>query len=175
MLYTIWQRKKTPSSMFVKAESMQLGMDTLLSAAVLLGFFIAAVIQHMGYEQYAKYADPVMVVIASAFFIKMPAMSLIESIKDILHMAPDGDIYSSSKKVIEEIAKNRGFASFNLRIGKTGRQLTYKVGFISRSPKDGRSMGELDDIRNEVEIGLKALFDNPLWLGVSFMHDKKWG
>jgi predicted Co/Zn/Cd cation transporter (cation efflux family) len=174
-LYIVWKRKKARASILVKAECMQWGMDTLLSAAVLLGFVATLIIQHIGYGQYARYMDPVMVVIASVFFIKMPLMSLIEGIKDMLRMAPDGDVYRASKQMLEKIAKKRGFDGFSLKIGKAGREFTYKIGFVTENPKDARPLEELDSIRQEVESGLHALYDNPIWLGVSFMHDKKWG
>jgi predicted Co/Zn/Cd cation transporter (cation efflux family) len=174
LLYIVWKRKKSKTSVLVKSECMQWGMDTLLSAAVLLGFLAAALIQRMGYAQYARYMDPAMVIIASAFFIKMPLLSLVEGVKDMLRMAPDGDVYHASKQLLEEITKKRGFDGFRLRISKAGREFTYKIGFVTENPKDTRSLEELDNIRQEVESRLHALYDNPIWLGVSFIHDKKW-
>jgi len=76
---------------------------------------------------------------------------------------------------MEEIAKERRFDGFVLRIVTSGRELVYEIGFVSDNPEDARSMGELDDIRQEVENKLKALYDNPIWLDISFMCDKKWG
>jgi predicted Co/Zn/Cd cation transporter (cation efflux family) len=174
LLYIVWKRKKTKTSVLARSECMQWGMDTLLSAAVLLGFVAAFIMQRMGYAQYAHYMDPAMVIIASAFFIKMPLLSLVEGVKDMLRMSPGGDVYHASKQLLEEITKKRGFDGFSLRIGKAGREFTYKIGFVSYNPENTRSLEELDNIRQEVESGLHALYDNPIWLGVSFVHDKKW-
>ena len=173
-LYITRKRKKAGTSVLVKAESMQWLMDMSLSAAVLVGFLIASIMQHMGYEAYARYIDPLMLVIASAFFIKVPVGSLITGIKDMLKMAPGGNIYRVSKEALEKIAKKRGFDGFVLRVSKGGREFDYKIGFVSRDPRDERSLVELDSIRQEVQDSLQALFDNPIWLCVSFIHDKKW-
>ena len=62
-----------------------------------------------------------------------------------------------------------------LRIVKSGRGFIYEIGFVSDNPKDALSMRELDNIRQEVEDRLKSLYDNPIWLDISFMYDKKWG
>ena len=175
LLYMLRKRKKVPTSILIKAECMQWGMDTLLSVAVLLGFSIAFVMQRMGYERFAQYIDPLMVIAASLFFVKMPFKSLVEGVKDMLGMSPDDDIYRVSKKVLEEIAKKRRFEGFSLRISRAGRQVIYKIGFVSKNSKDTRTFGELDSIRQEVESSLRALHDNPIRLGVSFMHDKRWG
>jgi len=175
LLYMLWKRKQVPTSILIKVECMQWGMDTLLSATVLLGFFIALVMQRMGYERFAQYMDPLMVIAASLFFIKMPFKSLVEGIKDMLSMTPDDDIHRVSRKALEEIAKKRRFDGFSLRISKAGRELIYRIAFVSENSKDTRTFGELDSIRQEVESSLRDLHDNPIRLGVSFMHDKRWG
>jgi predicted Co/Zn/Cd cation transporter (cation efflux family) len=174
LVYIIWKRKRAPGSVLVKAECMQWSMDTMLSGMVLLGFLAAWGMERTGYVRYSSYMDPVMVVVASVFFIRMPVMSLVESIRDMLHMAPEKSIYETSKKVVAEISEKRGFRDFKLRISRAGRELTYRINFLAGSPDDMRSLGELDIIRMEVENRLRTLNDNPIRLGVSFMYDQKW-
>jgi predicted Co/Zn/Cd cation transporter (cation efflux family) len=175
LAYIIWKRKRARTSLLIKAECMQWGMDTMLSATVLLGFAAASIMQRMGYARYAVYVDPLMVIAASMFFVKMPFGSLVESIKDMLRMAPDGDIHGASSRMLEEIVKARGFDGFRLRISKSGRELTYKIGLVSEDPGKKRLLVEMDDIRREIQGRLQAMHDNPIWLGVSFVRDKKWG
>ncbi|MFH1878500.1 MAG: hypothetical protein ABH883_06815 [Candidatus Omnitrophota bacterium] len=69
------------------------------------------------------------------------------------------------------------YARYSRYIVRSGRELIYEIGLVSDDPNDARSMGELDDIRLEVEKSqsLKALYDNQIWLDISFLHDKKWG
>ncbi len=173
-LYIVLRRRQVPKSELVKVEGIQWGMDALLSAAILLGFGVALLMERAGYAHYSGYVDPVMVMVFSVFFVKMPAVSLVEGIRDILQMAPDGETYDASRQVVERIAKQRGFDGYRLRMTKSGREFNYRIGFVSDKPGERRSLIELDGIRQEVEDALSALHDNPLWLGVSFMHDRKW-
>lgn len=175
LLYITWKRKKAGGSVLVTAERMQWFMDTLLSVFVLLGFFAAWIMEkHREYAYYSRYMDPGMVVVFSVFFIRMPIRTLVEGIRDMLQMAPDMTIYGNSRRITEKIAKERGFKNYRIRISKVGRALAYKISFISHTPDDSRSMGELDNIRQEIESGIGAICENSIRMKVSFMHDEKW-
>ncbi|HIF9234780.1 TPA: cation transporter [Photobacterium damselae] len=63
--------KKTKSAL-VEAESKQWVMDTVISAAVLMGFVVAQILSMTQYGDYAVYADPAMVIIASLYFALVP-------------------------------------------------------------------------------------------------------
>jgi predicted Co/Zn/Cd cation transporter (cation efflux family) len=165
-------RRKAPSSALLRAESMQWGMDTLLSFAVLVGFLTASILLRLGHEQAARYMDPLMVIVACIFFATFPLKTLIGGVRDILMMAPEEEISSLSREAMEEIAREHGFPDLVFRIGRSGRELGVEVGFVSADPHEKRSMGEMDAIHREVEARLKELFQRPLWLCVSFVNDK---
>ena len=177
--FTAWfyitntKKKKVPTSELLHAEGIQWLMDSFLSLAVLVGFFIAFLLQLYGYNEYARYADPLMVIIAVVFFIRMPAKSFIEGIKGLLIMSPDRKIYTSTKQSMEELTKKHGFQDLIFRVGRSGRELIYEVNFIAKDPKDTLSIEKMDDIRKEVVNRLQALYENPIWLSVSFIYDKK--
>lgn len=168
-------RKNAPQSELIKTQGAQWLMDTLLSLAVLIGFFIGYIIQRAGYTNYARYMDPLMVTITVLFFVREPIVSFIGGIKGMLVMAPEKDIYKASEEALKEIAKQKGFEDIILRLGKTGRELVYEVSFVAKDPASSRSIGEMDAIHKEVEARLRDLFDSPLRLRVSFVHDKKLG
>jgi len=168
-------RKNAPKSELIKTQGSQWLMDTLLSLAVLIGFFISYIIQRAGYVQYARYMDPLMVIVAVLFFVREPIVSFVGGIRGLLIMAPEQTVHSASKEAIKEIAKQRGFEDIILRLGKSGRELVYEVSFIAKGPNNSCSIGEMDAIRREVEERLRKLFDSPLRLRVSFVHDRKLG
>lgn len=168
-------RKKAPKSDLVKTQGAQWLMDTLLSLAVLIGFFIGYIIQGTRYAQYAWYVDPLMVMAAVLFFARCPLASLVGGIRGILIMAPEKGIYQASKEAMKEIAKERGFDDIILRIGKSGRELVCEVSFVAGDPNNSYSAREMDSIHKQVEGRLHKLFDNQLWLCVSFVHDRKLG
>ena len=173
-LYIRGKRKRVRTSDLIGVESMQWLMDAMLSAAVLAGFLVALILERAGLESWARYLDPLMVIVASTFFIKGPVRSLVAGIREILLMAPEGEIRRDSQKVLEKIAQKRGFAGVVLRLSKTGREFDYKVGFVARDPGDRRSLAELDEIRGEVLSRLQSVCEKQIWLGVSFIHDRRW-
>ena len=168
-------RKNAPKSDLVRTLGSQWLMDTLLSFAVLLGFFISYIIQRAGYENYARYMDPLMVMVAVLFFVREPIVSFVSGIKGMLIMAPDETVYNASKEAIGEIAKQKGFEDIILRLGKSGRELVYEVSFVTNDPNNSYSAGEMDAIRREVENRLHNLFDRSLRLRILFVHDRKLG
>ena len=168
-------RKNASKSELIRTQGAQWLMDALLSLAVLVGFFIGYVIQRAGYSNYALYMDPLMVIISVLFFIREPILSLIDGIKGMLIMAPDKMVCDASRKAIKDIAIQRGFEDIILRLGKSGRELVYEISFVAKDPNNSCSIGEMDAIRREVEDQLHNLFDRPLRLCVSFVHDRKLG
>ncbi|MDD4202185.1 MAG: cation transporter [Candidatus Omnitrophica bacterium] len=166
-------KKNAPRSELIKTLGSQWLMDTLLSLAVLIGFFIGYIIQRAGYEYYSRYMDSLMVVIAVLFFVREPIVSFITGIRGMLMMAPERRIYKATKKAMKKIAKEKGFDDIILRLGKSGRELVCEVGFVTKDPNNSWAIGEMDKIHREVKEELTKLFDSQLWLCVSFVHDKK--
>lgn len=168
-------KEKAPKSALIRSLSGQWLMDTMLSLAVLIGFFVSHLVQRAGYGYYARYMDPLMVIVAVLFFIREPIVSIIEGIRGILIMAPEKSAYNVSRDAMQEIARRRCFEDVVLRLGKSGRELVCEVSFVAKDPNDSRSVSEMDAIHREVEGRLHSLFDSPLWLCVSFIYDRKLG
>jgi len=168
-------KKNAPQSGLIRSQAGQWLMDTLLSLAVLIGFFISYVISRVGYGYYARYMDSLMVIVAVLFFVREPIISLISGIKGMLMMAPESTVYATSKEAMKEIASKKGFDDVILRLGKSGREIICEVSFVSKDPDNSRSVGEMDTMHREVEERLNNLLDSQLWLCVSFIHDRKLG
>ena len=167
--------KNSPKSELIRTLASQWLMDTLLSLAVLIGFFIGLIVQYSKYSNYSQYIDPLMVMIAVLFFVRQPILSFIEGIRGILIMTPEKTIYNTSKEVIKEIAQRKNFKDIVLRLGKSGRELIYEISFIAKDPDSSYSIAEMDAIHKELENRFDSLFNMPLRLYVSFVHDKKSG
>ncbi len=174
-IYIGRKRKKSRLSGLTGSEIRQWRSDTLLSAGMVIGLLLAHLSRGTEHAAWVRYADPGLVIVAVFLVAAAPIVALAGGIRDMLLMAPGGDVYRVSRQALGEIAKERGFDGFVLRIGKAGRIYFYEIGFVSRQPGDTRSIGELDSIRREVEERLRGFYDNPIALGVSFMRDEKWG
>lgn len=82
--YSVLVKKgKRAESALVQAESKQWLMDSVISAAVLLGFVVAASLNQLGLNEYAVYADPLMVIIASVYFIIVPVKMVFEALTQL--------------------------------------------------------------------------------------------
>lgn len=85
-LATIWvmaRNGEKAKSALVEAETKQWIMDTVISGAVMCGFMIATVMEYTDYSDYAVYADPVMVVIASVYFVIVPIRMIAGAVNEL--------------------------------------------------------------------------------------------
>lgn len=87
--FTYWVMKSQSNkidSTLVDAEATQWLMDTVISAAVLGGFMIAKILLMTPFADYAQFSDPMMVVIASLYFIVVPVKMIISAAKQLHHI-----------------------------------------------------------------------------------------
>lgn len=84
--WAIHQKQKINSSELVRAELKQWQMDTLLSVAIAGGFLATWGLSFTPWAQYGNYADPMMMVAMSFYFIKVPLHMLVESISGMMRL-----------------------------------------------------------------------------------------
>lgn len=95
--YAWWyvaKKNNTMNSNLIDAETKQWQMDTMLSVAVMTGFIAAWVLEQSLLSAYSVYADPMMMILMSAYFIKVPAVMLKEACTQL--MSEQGDRVSTS-------------------------------------------------------------------------------
>ncbi|MBU8907692.1 cation transporter [Desertibacillus haloalkaliphilus] len=79
----IFLKKHKKNSGLIGAEANQWRMDTLLSAAVLVGFFIAVALSFTSYTSVIPYIDPLMVLVAAGYFLKIPVVEITRALKQM--------------------------------------------------------------------------------------------
>jgi len=117
------QRQKRLQSSLVEAESKQWLMDTLLSGAVLVGFSLAWALESLGHTQAAAYADPVMVILASCYFLLLPIKMLRQALGELLLASPDPQL---RRQVYREVA-TLGIHRSQCRMARFGNHLLLEV------------------------------------------------
>ncbi|EEX93761.1 putative cation efflux system component [Vibrio orientalis CIP 102891 = ATCC 33934] len=128
--YTWWHianRSKRFSSGLIEAETKQWQMDTLLSVAVTLGFIAAWLITLSPLAQYAVYADPMMMLLMSFYFIKIPFEMLRDALRELLMMKPSSKICDTVDAEVSALDKQ---VTQNLEVAgvtKVGRELRVKL------------------------------------------------
>ncbi|WP_416147588.1 cation diffusion facilitator family transporter [Salipaludibacillus sp. HK11] len=159
---------------FISAESNQWLMDTLVSSGVLIGFVIAAILQYISSMQaLVPYIDPLMVVIVSLYFIKVPLVEIRHSMREVLVMTPDNELTRKVEDVIYKIELKYDMEETILRISKVGSTLSIEVDFIVKKTSKVQTISDQDYIREEISTKIQDI-DHTKWLTVSFTNDRKW-
>ena len=171
----IFMKKKGDkiSSELIKVEASQWLMDTLLSIGVLVGFVIAMILRNTRFSGLNVYIDPMMVIMVSVVFIKMPVQAFINAFKEILCVKADDEINDDIYLIVKEIEKEYKFEDSISRVSKIGGELRIEIDFIYNEESKLKDLDQMDCVREEVYNAIKHI-DYNKWLNVSFTGDKKW-
>ena len=171
----IFMKKKGDkiSSELIKVEASQWLMDTLLSIGVLVGFVIAMILRNTRFSGLNVYIDPMMVIMVSVVFIKMPVQSFINAFKEILCIKAEDEINDDIYLIVKEIEKEYKFEDSISRVSKIGGELRIEIDFIYNEESKLKDLDQMDCVREEVYDAIKHI-DYNKWLNVSFTGDKKW-
>lgn len=167
------KKGKAINSSLVNIESSQWLMDTLLSMGVLVGFLIANIIKHTEFIWFNRYLDPLMVIICSSVFIKMPIKSFGDGLKELLEFKADDSITLEIDKLVEGIEREYNFEEAITRVSKTGNDLRIEIDFIYNEESNIKVLDEMDSLREKIFNSLSHI-NYEKWLNVSFTKDKKW-
>ncbi|EHV9720158.1 cation transporter [Vibrio parahaemolyticus O1:K58] len=158
----------------VQAECEQWMVDAIFSLLVVVSFVISQIMTKTELLQnIAGYVDPISVIVATTYFIKVPVKRLIKSIRELLVMAPEKSIQQEIDHVLQPFLSLYSFDEHISRTTKTGRQLFVDITFVIGEPNRKFEIQQLDEIRSQIEANLKPLCSN-IWLTVSFTHDRYW-
>ncbi|WP_243129563.1 cation transporter, partial [Clostridium sp. HBUAS56017] len=108
-------RKNVPSDI-VKAENNQWLMDTFLSIGVLCGFIVSIVLEMNSLSHLTKYVDPLMVIISSILFIRVPIIMLHKSFKEIINSSADEEINDRIYTIVKNIEEEYNFEDSITRV-----------------------------------------------------------
>ena len=167
------KKGKAINSSLINIESSQWLMDALLSMGVLVGFLIANIIKHTEFIWFNRYLDPLMVIICSSVFIKMPIKSFGDGLKELLEFKADDSITLEIDKLVEGIEREYNFEDTITRVSKTGNDLRIEIDFIYNEESNIKALDEMDSLREKIFNSLSHI-NYEKWLNVSFTKDKKW-
>ena len=174
IVYRVLARNnKKICSDIIKAESNQWLMDTLVSVAVLVGFLICTILNKTSLAYLSKYIDPLMVVITSAIFIRVPITTLIKSFKEILNRNADKDINDEIYTIVKDVEKEYNFEDSITRVSKIGKELRIEIDFVFNEQSKLNKLEEMDKVREYVYRSMSNI-QLDKWLNVNFTGDKKW-
>lgn len=135
----------------VEAESRQWFMDMIISIAVMAGFVFAKILQMTSWAHLAVYADPVMVILASAYFLSVPAKMTLLALNEVLLGAPTGYL----REKIKQALADEKFVQGEVRLAKVGSCLIVDI------DAEVRQLQEMSETRQRLK---DALAEVPLKL-----------
>lgn len=171
VMVLIQRKNKRMASNLLAAEQQQWLGDLLLSFGVLVGFSAAYVLQDSRYSWVVPYADPGMVVIASAIFILLPLKSFIGAAKEMFFYRVDQTVIEPIEKEAACIA-NQYDAKYKFRMVSIGRELNIEVNFLIEENRL-LSIVEMDDIRRRIASEVSKM-KKQHWININFTHEPLW-
>ncbi|WP_367989666.1 cation diffusion facilitator family transporter [Vibrio sp. NTOU-M3] len=156
--YAWWYIAKTSkrfSSGLIVAESKQWQMDTLLSVAVTLGFIAAWLVTLSPWAHYSVYADPMMMILMSFYFIKVPFDMLKGAVRELLMMAPSKEIRRTVKQEVSALDSQVSQHIELAGVTKVGQELRVNLDVYTKD--DNVEVAELDKARRVLKDKLSKL------------------
>lgn len=170
-------------SELIKVDSHEWLIDGILSSTLMLGFFIALVLQktdHSEYAQYIPYIDPSLTILLSLFASILPIRVISKNIKEVLLVSP-AVLNGKVQDRLEEIVEEYQFIDYSCHFAKTGRQYDLEINLLIDDPENW-SIAKQDEFRLLIDKQLvKPLLrksdkhDNgQTWLTISFTAERRW-
>lgn len=148
--------KKEKSSL-IGAESSQWKMDFLLSFAVFVGFILTTIVVSVGYIDFAKYMDPIMVLIASILCIKGPITRFIRNTKEIFGQIKPEKVNKQVIKIASCLKDEYDFDYLETDVKKVGRSIKIIVEFSNKTSESNMTVDEMNEIKhvlyNKIDTG----------------------
>lgn len=163
-------RSRAATSELVAAEAAQWAAGWVLSAGMLVGFGAALLLRQTQWSGLAAFADPVLVLLATALIIPTPLRMLRQTYNELLEGRPAAEIRGPIEVAVAEVTARHGLPDPTVRIGKLGRKLYIELDYLVEGQWD---VGEADRVRREL-MNLLREPGKSMWINVELHNDPLW-
>ena len=158
------------SVLLVQAEAAQWAAGWVLSAGMFVGFAVALILRQTSLASWAAFADPVLVLLATAVIIPTPLRMVRQMYSELLEGKPARDIADPINAAIAEVTASHGLPEPTVRMGKLGRKIYVELDYLV----DGQwRIGDADDVRRELMTRLEQP-GRLMWINVELHTDPHW-
>lgn len=157
-------------STLVRAEAAQWLLDTILSAAILLGFVLAIVLERAGETALAAYVDPALTAVFALWFLNLPFRLVREGWDGLIARRPDDAVTRDLDARVAAVATAHGFAAHACRLASFGERVDVEVELLVDTDTTVREIAGFDAVRDELEASL-AHAPVPTRVTVGFTSD----
>lgn len=155
---------KRYASGLISAEVKQWQMDTMLSVVVTVGFIVALGVSASPLADYAVYADPLMMLAMSFYFLKVPYGMVKSALREIFLMAPNQEICRKVDQSVIDAGKESEQDIELAGVAKVGPELWVDVDLY---PEDDCNVILVEDIEQTRRTIAKRLSHIPLKLQIT--------
>jgi cation diffusion facilitator family transporter len=161
---------KTLRSDLVGVDAQTWFVDGVLSASILLGFAIAFALQTHGYEEYAPYVDPILLITLGLAMLPIPGKIMLDSLKEVINKAPPEAVTAVIEKKLKQSLAGVPYEHVEVRISKMGRDLYLLVHIIVDESFGLTTITELDTIRKVSEKAMRE-WNPSIYMDILFICD----
>ncbi|SES28375.1 cation diffusion facilitator family transporter [Salisediminibacterium halotolerans] len=170
------KQNQTLHSNAIRSEVNEWHLDFLVSTGILAGFFIAYLMTLSdATAPFAVYADPVMMILISLYFMKWPISEIRQSMREVLDMKPDDNVTAPVEAAVAELKHAYGFEETFVRTTLVAKTLWLEIDIVVGAANNVETIDKQDALREQL---LEKLPDNDaydtVWLTMSFTNDRKW-
>lgn len=173
--YLTKQNDKLNSNV-IRSEIDEWYLDFLVSTGILGGFLIAFLLtQFEPTAPLAAYADPVMMIVISLYFIKWPITEIRQSMREVLDMKPAEDLTAPVEAAVAELKHACGFEETFVRTTLVAKTLWLEIDIVVGAANKVETIDEQDALREQLleKLPEHDAYDT-VWLTMSFTNDRKW-
>ena len=161
-------------SPIVQVDAQNAVIDTLISGAVGVAFVATLLLQSSRWAQWARYADPVIMLAIAAIAAPQPIRIIRSNWRQLLGRAPERAVQERVVTLIDEVLLSVPHSETHLRLTEVGRYLCIHLYVIvpedTPQPIDTRLH---DRIRHRIHDAIVAEFPY-LALDIGFTMDRRW-
>ena len=169
----VLRRMSRGAADIVRAEAAEWMGDALLSIGTLVGFTVAFGLQLSGYGHVAAYVDPVMVVLTSLIYLRIPLRLFGEGLHEVLTMSAGPAVREQVEELVHEVAGEWDLEEPAVRLSKVGSRLDVDIVFLVNPASTARTVEDFDQVRARLEERLQATGLEPA-MSVGFTADPRW-
>jgi predicted Co/Zn/Cd cation transporter (cation efflux family) len=170
LVVVLLRRGGDDATSLIRAESSQWLLDTVLSAAILVGFLVALALERAGRGELAAYVDPGMVAVVALWFLRLPAQLVREGWEGLVALRPDDPVVGDLQARVGAVAAAYGFAAHVCRVATFGDRVDVEVELLVGDATPVRDVEGFDLVRRQLETALREA-PTDARLAVSFTAD----
>lgn len=165
------QNRKLKSNL-VHFDNVSWYIDLVLAAGLMVSFAAAWALAQTGYGAYARYADPLIMLVLSLHMAVPAYRILAPSFRQILGAAP-AELHERVQQVMDESLARYGFKDYVSSVQQYGNTKIIEIDILLGRDFPAQTVEELDAIRESIDEKL-GYPDSQQWLTINFTASRRW-